>query len=539
MKYIRTGIVLILLGLLAAAAVPVQAARVPVQAAGQGKAPEGIFETDITNDLNISSGEPQIAVDPTNPRNLAIIEFAIGSAKMPAYSLNPILDTKTPEQKAIATMHNGRILLSHDRGNTWSIRAAPAYDPNMSPHLGGGDPMIAYGPDGTLYVADCVGPEAGTVNLKVSLAELQSAALRAVNMFIAASMDGGKTFTPPQPIETPRDRPWLKVDASTGTVYTASTGPFDPKTKVYNVPGPDAPFDRWLTAWKPHLVGHSEPRRLGGPDFSAAGASTMTAANGTLAAVFVLGLPHPMEQSRGEPEPVPASLQSLIKDGTRTCSREAPCLFFETSSDEGQTWKRHHVPAPGGISGLAAHVAADPGRPGRYAIGVLGHGATRLNVLVTDDYGETWSGPHAVPETAQGVDFKPWMDYGPSGVLGYMWKKRRDDLSTPAPPSMAQLVGQTWGAAFDVYAAISCDGGETWLPPVRVNATSSPSGPNGFDDLSYIAMDAHYAHLVWGDRRNISKVKNAPTGVGGLQVYYARVPFASVSNGAACGRQPD
>jgi len=262
----------------------------------------------------------------------------------------------------------------------------------------------------------------------------------------------------------------------------------------------------------------------------------MTAANGTLAAVFVIGLPQPLGMGRGEPVPVPPSLQGLIRDGRTTCSLAAPCVFFETSSDEGLTWKRHHVPVPGGMSGYFTHVAADPGRPGQYAIGVLNGSGAHLSVLVTDDGGETWSEPHTIPETAQGADFKQWMDYGPTGVLGYMWKKRRDDVSTPPPPSFSPLVGQTWGAAFDVYAAISCDGGTTWLPPVRVNAQTSPSGPNGFDDLSYLAMDAHDAHLVWGDRRNITRITNAPTGVGGLQVYYGRVPFTTVSHGAACGR---
>jgi hypothetical protein len=69
-----------------------------------------------------------------------------------------------------------------------------------------------------------------------------------------------------------------------------------------------------------------------------------------------------------------------------------------------------------------------------------------------------------------------------------------------------------------------------------VNAEPSPFGPSGFDDLSYIALDRHNAHLVWGDRRNVTKVKNAPSGMGGIQVYYGRVPFLAVSHGASCGR---
>ena len=61
-------------------------------------------------------------------------------------------------------------------------------------------------------------------------------------------------------------------------------------------------------------------------------------------------------------------------------------------------------------------------------------------------------------------------------------------------------------------------------------------GPGGYDDLSYIALDAHYAHMAWGDRRNLPKVKNAPGGIGGVQAYYGRVPFSLASRGAPCGR---
>ena len=61
------------------------------------------------------------------------------------------------------------------------------------------------------------------------------------------------------------------------------------------------------------------------------------------------------------------------------------------------------------------------------------------------------------------------------------------------------------------------------------------AGPVRQDDFSYIQLDAHNMHLVWGDRRNLSRVQNGPTGMGGLQAYYGRVPFAAVTKGA-CGR---
>jgi hypothetical protein len=511
-------------------------------AAEKAPAPDKIFETNITKDLNISSGEPQLAVDPTDAHNIAIIEFASGSAAVPAWTRNTIMEHDAPGAKPTgdANPHLGRLQLSKDGGNTWTVRAPPAYDPEQASHPGGGDPMIAYGPDGTLYAADCTGQAPISGNVVISGMD----SLHNVKMFIAASMDGGKTFTQPQQIETPRDRPWLKVDQSSGTVYTASTGTFNVKTKAFNLSGAGMVMDRWLTAWKPHLAGHSEPRRMGGPDFSAAGSSTMSAANGMVAVAFLIGGAEPGGMGRGAPTPVPASLQSLIKDDTKTCSGAAPCVFFETSADEGQSWTRHHVPLPAGVAGRAAHVAADPGRPGRYAVGLLSANGKSLFSVVTDDYGETWSAPSTVAETVQGDDFKQWMDYSPNGVLGYMWKKKRDDLPPPPPmppvtsmADMMKMIGRAQGPPFDVYAAISCDGGKTWLLPVRVNAEASPAGPNGFDDLSYIALDQNYAHLVWGDRRNVTKVKNAPSGMGGIQVYYGRVPFKAVSNGAVCGRQ--
>lgn len=503
------------------------------------KIDDRIFETNVTRDLNMSSGEPEIAIDPTDPNHLVIMEFALGSKKVPAWSLNPVLDA-TADNFDDANINIGRLMLSYDGGATWTPRAAPAYDPTILPHKGGGDPMLDFGPDGSVYVANGNGrpPKSGHV-------ELMGATLRNVGIWMAGSTDGGKTFANPQPITTPRDRPFLKVDKTTGTVYTASTGPYNPKTKEYNTPGPDAPYDRWLQAWKPHLAGHSLPRRFGGPDFSAAGGNTMTAANGVIASAFFIDGPEPpgrasvvvpIPASYRHPVPVPESLRPLIKNGVTTCSTQAPCVFFETSTDEGQTWSRHQVPVSKPISGMWMNVAGDPGLPGRYAVSMLDRDGG-FTVMVTSDSGETWTETR-IPETAQGRDFKQWMDYGPSGVLGMIWKKERSDVSTPAPAG-ARTGGlmMSWGAAFDVYAAISCDGGFTWLPPVRVNGVTSPSGPNGFDDLSYVALDRNYAHLVWGDRRDITKVKNAPSGIGGIQVYYGRVPFSVASHGAPCGRQ--
>jgi hypothetical protein len=493
-----------------------------------------IFETNVTNDLNVASGEPEIAIDPRNPRHLAVSEFGIGAAGAPAATADP--EHATPDQIIASSKNDGRVLLSNDGGNHWhQAGPPPASDPN-SRLTGGGDPMIAIGPDGTIYIGDEPPPPSTAQPGGRPTGALY---LSYFSFMVAASTDGGRTFGPPQLVGTPVDRPWMVVDQSTGVLYTVSSGALDVATGQHNVPGPEAPNDRWLVAWQPYLAGKSEPRRIGGPDFSGSGGNTITAAHGVVAATFVLGGPPAGAGFTGAPPaptPVPASLQSIMQAGVTSCSMQAPCLFFETSTDQGQHWSRHHVVVPGGFSGMRTNVSADPGRAGRYAILVLSPDRMKVMVMVTDDSGATWTRPAVIPETTSGVDFKHWMAYGPTGVLGVMWRKERNDLPSAAQPSAPLSLGESLSAAYDIYAAISCDGGATWLSPARVNGQTSPAGPVRQDDFSYIALDAHNAHMVWGDRRNLSRVHNSPTGMGGLQAYYGRVPFTVLTHGATCGR---
>jgi hypothetical protein len=497
-----------------------------------------IFETNVTHDLNIASGEPEIAVDPTNPKRLVVVEFAVGSAAAPAAAYS-VLSGSDPEKSIAASENDGRVMISEDLGEHWKqYGPPPSANPDLPHQGGGGDPMIAVGPDGTVYTGSEPAPDLHT----------EAAAKRDYSQYtfmLAASTDHGRTFGKAMLVGTPLDRPWLTVDQSTGKVYTVSSGNYNPLTQVRNTPGPDAPNDRWLVEWQPHLASKSEPRRIGGPDFSGSGGNTISAAHGVIAATFVLGGPPPGGGFAGNPpppQPVPESLKSIMKDGVTSCSLAAPCLFFETSTDGGAHWTRHHVPVAGGMSGVRAQVSADPSTPGRYAIAVLNPARTGFQILVTNDSGATWSGPVAVPEGVQGVNFKQWMAYGPTGVLGLMWRKYRDDLAPP--PSDARLSGgglpnmSMREKGFDVYTSVSCDGGTTWYAPVRVNTESSPEGVTPLDDLSYIALDAKYAHLVWGDRRLQPSVKTTvPNSMAGRQVYYGRVPFSVVTRGAACGRR--
>jgi hypothetical protein len=85
---------------------------------------------------------------------------------------------------------------------------------------------------------------------------------------------------------------------------------------------------------------------------------------------------------------------------------------------------------------------------------------------------------------------------------------------------------------------VSCSGGLSWPPAIRVNAKSSLPGQSLADDLTYIDADTRYAHLVWGDRRMLDEVRKIAGDFKGQarQSYYGRVPFSLISHGQQCGR---
>ena len=91
----------------------------------------------------------------------------------------------------------------------------------------------------------------------------------------------------------------------------------------------------------------------------------------------------------------------------------------------------------------------------------------------------------------------PAVTVAPDGTLAVIWYDRRLDPNN--------------NMKFDVYMAVSQDGGRTWLPNKRVTTVSSdvpPLSPN-FDrirpcymaDYNDIAADSENFYLIWGDNR--------------------------------------
>jgi hypothetical protein len=188
---------------------------------------------------------------------------------------------------------------------------------------------------------------------------------------------------------------------------------------------------------------------------------------------------------------------------------------FGASRDDGKTFERHVVraglpEARGFVEGMGPPVlpmvAADPSRAGRFAVMILGGDESELQVFVTQDYGKTWKGPIRAGHTAGARLTKPDITYSPAGKLALMWLAVHPDRS------------------YTAWSAVSHDGGNRFSASLRISRSPSPSrasikfrGNNwDGDDLSTLAVDDDFVHVVWADGR-----------AGFLGAWYARVPLSS------------
>ena len=376
------------------------------------------------------------------------------------------------------------IATSGNRGETWRVRFINPADPDPSNPVSCSDPIAASGAGGAMYV----GAEWGTLG-------------GSLNTFVSGSTDGGDTWGPSAyatgdrdiaknleeaPSTGISDRPWLTADPQTDTVY-ATLADFVPRLR------------RWITASHDGGKSFGPPRAIApntAPEFTS-GDYIPSAANGVLAASYP------------------------------TYGVDPDCLcrnVFETSRDDGATWTRRAAPIP------AQWTAADPSHPGRFAIMSGGMDVTdwqsfnqnELLVSVTSDYGKTWSAPVAIGQDPPNPRYMPWIAYGPTGALGVSYRTKYG-----ANPCVPDDCPET---SYDMWAAISRDGGFHFDSPVRIShADSAPqlTGPgSGFaagDDFGTVALDDKYLYVAWGDMRDVPD-----SSASGAQrsVFFGRVPIS-------------
>lgn len=421
------------------------------------------FETDIFKESPWISGDPHLVINPKSPRN-----FAVGVTTAPAPLPGGESSSLRPGRCAVS--------VSFDKGDTWLW--SELFPDADNGHDGG----VGVGPDGTLY-GYCFTGKGQELRL---------------------SRDGGRTWTIPQPVLTagaryapgvpPTLRPGpngrIRGDSSNGTVYFTSAA---------NVSGQ---FARIVTAshdngatWGPvYGVGIKDYPMFKPVNNPYNGGGLPAAAHGVFAVVY---------RSDEVPEP----------------EAKCPCIVFAATKDEGKSFEGHvvpttqtpiHVPpnAPADSNlellkvAFPAMIAADPSRPGRFAVLVQVQDQTKLELSVTNDTGKTWSTPTMLGEMPANKRVMPYVEYSAKGVLGAAWRTKYAD------------------GRYDVYVALSRDGSGKFGAPVRVNRETSPRnrGPFiGYDDNTSLAIDDDFAHLAWGDWRS-----------GKGDIWYARVPLSAV-----------
>jgi hypothetical protein len=309
------------------------------------------------------------------------------------------------------------------------------------------------------------------------------------------SADPGQNGPGPQAIGC--DRPWLVSDATTGRLYVSFTVHDD------NGGGEGAP------AWELSSLA-CKTTILTNPAFDCG--RQYVSASGDFGHTWTSFQPfdssdYPAGVTGGfssGPVATRGVLATAYLAGSVPGGRQCPCTVFETSRDDGITWKRHVVPAA--VPGAAIvsteqstlfepYVAADPSRAGRYAVMVFDAAQTHLLVYVTPDSGAHWRGPARLAERGGVKRYLPWIAYGPSGALGAIWRTTYADDSYAA------------------WAAVSPRGGTRFARPVRLSSARSPGPVSQLagDDASDVALDRTYLHGVWGDRRG-----------GSLGIRYAR-----------------
>jgi len=496
-----------------------------------GAPSSGRLEVNVMNEP-VRGGEPELAINPRHPSDLVIGHTVVGNT----YANN------TTEAGTEAV--NGGLQVSHNGGKTWTADRAlhtSGFKDAPNPYLlahgfpgatgytsttnGVGDPIEASGPDGSIYaggvLANAVPPGPAPFNFTVAQGGIA----------VARSADSGRTFGPISAVLTdqelqgmvsrgmnpkgigvfgvnPFDRPWITVDQSTGAVYVSTTA--HPQRYVVVSHDKARTWGRIEALDCDEMTPPDAKHDVTCATYPQSGDGNIAAAHGALAAVYTASA-------------APGS----------TC----PCAVFETSTDAGAHWTRHVVSA-GVPAGSGLFVAADPSHKGRFAVlimpgntvagGLAGLPASKnvpqeVHVVTTRDSGRTWSTPTTLGnESVQHVTNRPWIAYGPTGVLAVVWRN--------AYPPFGAGSFLTPGTQ-NVFAAISRNNGRTFSAPVQLNSAPSPppdAAQLAEDDVSWVAVTTQYVYGAWGDWRPTAKnpvAAGSSPPSGELNSWVARVPI--------------
>ena len=422
-------------------ALAVSVAAVVTAPPSAAKAPTfaGPFEQQLTFDDRYANGEPSIAVNPTNPKNI-IVTFLVntGFGVYGAENGKVPPEGRTHEQ----TIQGCDYLLTFDGGATWKQDKLPITNFQIDPTRPNcSDTLVIFDRRGVAYV---VGSNYQFPTFLAGQGDFR----------LISSRDGGRTWSKPSvvapamlgPGSDPAqwqgarfydDREFMALDASTGALYVNGTqGRADAEGSVGNMEYLAASHDGGKSWADAVAVGNAHAVQL-------------AAAHGIVA------------------------FTSPALDNT-----ECTCDDFVVSSDGGRTIKRHTTKIPSGSS----PTVADPRHKGRFA--VVAQDAGKLLVYLTKDSGLTFRKVGAIPvgdRTAK----KLWLDWNREGVLGIGWR------------------ATTTAGSYGFYGAVSYDDGRTFTVHRLSRSDSPTNDPAWVagDDTSAIWLTRDRFYAVWGDWR--------------------------------------
>jgi hypothetical protein len=459
-----------------------------VMAAGLLASPAGAGAAPSTADVAVFSpgGEPEIAVNPRDARDLVMGENVYGvSYSRDGGATWKHVAVANIGDNALAVEPNGTFLFTSINGTVWASRDGGAAWSDVGNWVGA-VAETAYKLDPFPYPA---GNGVGDVIRDVACNTPDDGGAGPLSTDVPPDGPGVQLIG--------CDRPWLAADPNTGRVYVSFS---DHEDASGGTGGKGVPWELGTLACRANDT--AVPAFECGRQY--------VSASGDGGRKWTIFRPmdtsdYPAAGTNGWSGGPTAAFGTLATSYVATGIGCAPCVVFETSTNDGTTWDQHvvapvsfptnqppncSVVACGDGSGVDTslnfepYTAADPSRPGRYAVMFFDGSQSHLLVYVTDDLGETWHSV-ALAEPGGGVKrWVPWIRYGPSGALGVMWITSYADGS------------------FDTWADVAPKGGTDFEAPVRLSSARSagPVAPGG-DDNSDVTLTRDTLYAAWGDQR--------------------------------------
>ncbi len=379
--------------------------------------------------------------------------------------------------------------VSFDGGRTWSAGA-------VAPEHFADDPTAVYGTDGTVYFiakTETIYPRHGTSDSDA--------------LFLYRSRDGGKTWDPAVNRMLANDRPFMAVDHTQGKN----------RGNIY-------------IGFNEHIHGEESAHRPGDTthphtmdDFrNTVRLITLTNRGDNLKYVYDRAL---MNQGGGRLASPGVSATQVLADGTvallvNHAQRSADAKGPTGKPREESAWLELMLSTDGGMTldpatkivdthstynlansrGVTGDMAVDTGTHFKDRMYVVwadtATGHARILFTQSSDRGLHWSTPKAIDgvDAASGDDFMPQVAVNKDGIVGAQWYDRREN-----PDNKGYYVRFT----------ASRDGGETWLPSVRVSTEPNvaPEKPaagfslTGGDTAGITADSQGVFHAAWIDNR--------------------------------------